>query len=146
MNMDSEVAGVISSGGGENLAFAVSAALMKRVIPSLIKTGDYDYSYLGIDWDTVTPSIAKKLGLDRPRGVLVDEIGLNTSAAGTLREGDIIIAINGRQIDTVEQLASYLALETSPGDTVEITVLRNGEQVTVTVTLGTRPERPGTYN
>lgn len=146
VNLQGEVVGVISSGGGENLAFAVSAALMKRVIPALIEDGDYDYAYIGIDPETVTPATAEQLGLSRPRGVLVRRVASNSPAAGILRRGDVIIAIDGRQIDTLEELASYLALETSPGDTVEITVLRNGERVTVTITLGTRPERPGMYN
>ncbi|HET7323082.1 MAG TPA: trypsin-like peptidase domain-containing protein [Halococcus sp.] len=143
LNLDGEVVGVISSGGGENLAFAVSAALMKRVIPALIKTGEYHHAYLGIHPRTVTPSIAERAGLDRPHGVLVSRVVPDGPSADRLRRGDIIVAIDGRRIGTVEQLSSYLALEASPGDTVRITVLRNGERRTVTVTLGTRPERPG---
>lgn len=144
VNLQGEVVGVISSGGGENLAFAISAALMKRVLPALIEDGDYDYPYLGIIPRTVTPSVAEQIGLDRPRGVLIRSVRSGTPAAGTLRQGDVILAINGTRIDTKEQLSSYLALQASPGETVEITVLRNGERQTISLTLGTRPEQPGT--
>jgi serine protease Do len=145
LNLQGEVVGVVSSGGGENLAFAVSAALMKRVVPALIEDGDYDYAYIGIVPRTVTPSVAERVGLDQPRGVLVRSIRSGTPAAGTLRQGDIILAINGNQIDTKEQLASYLALKLSPGDTVDVTVLRNGERRTLSFTLGSRPEQPGAF-
>lgn len=145
LNLDGEVVGVISSGGGENLAFAVSAALMKRVIPALIEDGEYDHSYIGIGGLlTVTPTVAEELGLSRSRGVLVRRVLPSTPAAGTLRRGDIIVGINGKRIDTLQQLSSYLALEASPGDVVEITVLRNGERQTVSLTLAARPEQPGT--
>ncbi len=145
LNLDGEVVGVISSGGGENLAFAVSAALMKRVIPALIEDGEYNHAYIGIGrLLTVTPAVAEELGLSRSRGVLVRRVLPNTPAAGTLRRGDIIVGINGKRIDTLQQLSSYLALEASPGDVVEITVRRNGERQTVSLTLAARPEQPGT--
>jgi serine protease Do len=144
LNLQGEVMGVVSSGGGENLAFAVSAALMKRVLPALIEDGDYDYAYLGIVPQTVTPSVAERVGLNQPRGVLVRRVRSGTPAAGTLRQGDVILAINGTRIDSREQLSSYLALQASPGETVKITVLRNGERQTVSLTLGTRPEQSET--
>jgi serine protease Do len=144
VNLQGEVVGVISSGVGDTLAFAVSAALMKRVLPALIEDGDYDYAYIGIYPQTVTPSVAERIGLDRPRGVLVRDIRPGTPAAGTLRQGDIILAIEGNRIGSKAQLSSYLALQASPGETVEITILRNGERRTVSLTLGTRPDQPRT--
>jgi serine protease Do len=141
LNLQGEVVGVVSSGGGENLAFAVSAALMKRVLPALIEDGDYDYAYLGIVPQTVTPSVAERVGLDQPRGVLVRSVRSGTPAAGTLRQGDLILAINGTRIDSKQQLSSYLALQASPGETVDVTVLRDGERRTLSLTLGTRPDQ-----
>lgn len=141
LNLQGEVVGVVSSGGGENLAFAVSAALMKRVLPALIEDGDYDYAYLGIAPLTVTPSVAERVGLDQSRGVLVRSIRSGTPAAGTLRQGDIVFAIDGTRIDSKQQLSSYLALQASPGETVDVTVLRSGERRTVSLTLGTRPDQ-----
>lgn len=157
MDLDSRVVGVINSGGGENIAFAISAALVERVVPALIKTGDYDHAYLGVSLATVTPELANANGLDRPQGVYVDEVAPDGPATGVLRGtegrsqvdgeavpvgGDVIVGIGGREIDTRQQLSSYLALRTSPGKTVSLAVLRNGNRRTVEVTLGTRPERP----
>jgi serine protease Do len=145
VDLNGRVIGVISSGGGENLAFAISAALVKRVVPALIENGEYDHAYLGIAPQTVTPDIAERLGLDQPRGVVVARVRPNGPSAGTLQQGDVILSINGMRIDGRQQLISYLALQASPGDTVEMTILRNGERRTVSLTLGTRPERPGAF-
>ena len=156
VNLDGRVVGVINSGGGENIAFAISAALVGRVVPALIKNGEYDHAYLGVSLATVTPTIAEANGLDRPRGVYVNEVLPEGPAAGVLQGserrqrvddevvptgGDIIVGIGGTEIDSRQQLSSYLALQASPGETVDLTVLRNGERRTVEVTLGTRPER-----
>jgi serine protease Do len=145
VDLDGRVIGVISSGGGENLAFAISAALVKRVVPALIENGEYDHAYMGIRTQTVTPDIAQQLGLDQPRGVVVAGVQSGGPSAGTLQQGDVILSINGTRIDGRQQLISYLALQASPGDSVEVTVLRNGERRTLSLTLGARPERPGAF-
>lgn len=142
VNLEGEVVGVISSGGGENLAFAVSAALVKLVIPSLIKDGEYTHAYMGVNLRTVTPNIAEQVGLDEPRGVIVTEIRSDGPAAGVLQRGDVILGIEGQRIDSRQQFVSYLALEASPGDTVEVTIVRDGERRTLEIALGERPERP----
>jgi serine protease Do len=145
VNLDGKVIGVINSGGGENLAFAISAALVKRVVPALIEDGEYEHAYMGIGLETVTPDTAEQLGLDRPRGVVVTEISQDGPSAGTLQQGDVIVGLGGTKIAGRQQLASYLALKASPGDTVDVTVLRNGERRTLSLTLGSRPEQPGAF-
>jgi S1-C subfamily serine protease len=156
-NLDGEVVGVINSGGGENIAFAISAALVERVVPALIESGEYDHAYLGVSLATVTPAVAEANGLDRPRGVYVERVLPDGPAADVFRGserrqrmdgevvpagGDIVVGIGGTEIDSRQQLSSYLALRASPGETVDVTVLRDGERRTVAVTLGQRPERP----
>lgn len=145
VTLDGRVVGVINSGGGENIAFAISAALVRRVVPGLIRSGEYEHAYLGVRLATVTPAIAERVGLARPRGVLVGEVLSNGPSAGTLGRGDVVLALDGRRIDTREGLSSYLALQTSPGDAIEITVRRDGQRRTVRLELGARPEqsRPG---
>jgi S1-C subfamily serine protease len=73
---EGRVWGVIGSGscGGENLAFAVSTALVEQVVPSLVEDGEYGHAHVGAGLATVTPRIAERGGPDRTRGVLVDEI------------------------------------------------------------------------
>ncbi|EMA42714.1 S1C family serine protease [Halococcus saccharolyticus] len=144
VNLDGEVVGVINSGGGDNLAFAISAALVERVVPSLIENGEYDHAYMGIaDLQTVTPSVAADVGIDRSRGVLVRRVDSDGPSAGVLQRGDVIVGLGGQRIDSFQGLSSYLALQASPGDTIDVTVFRNGERRTLSLTLGSRPEQPG---
>ncbi|MFB6218505.1 MAG: S1C family serine protease [Halobacteriaceae archaeon] len=156
--LDGEVVGVISAAGAENIAFAVSAALARRVLPALVETGAYDHAYMGLRLRTVTPAIAAANGLAEPRGVLVTAVLRDGPSDGAIEPaqdtdfvdgvrvpvgGDVVVAIDGRAVGSVSDVFSYLALETSPGDTVEVGLVRDGERRTVDVTLGERPP-PGT--
>ncbi|WP_338740961.1 S1C family serine protease [Haloplanus salilacus] len=155
--LDGRVVAVVNSGGGDNIAFGVSAALARRVLPELVETGSFDHSFLGVSLTSVTPSVAEANDLDQPRGLLVVSVLSDGPAAGTLRPsddeavvdgesipvgGDVMLSIDGTTTDTAEALGSHLALETDPGDTVSLTVLRDGSERRVEVELGTRPERP----
>ena len=157
MTLDGDVVAVINSGSGDNIAFGISAALARRVLPELVETGSYDHAFLGVSLATVTPALATANGLDDPRGLLVVLVAPNGPSTDTLRPsegatsvegervpvgGDVLLAIDGVRTDTTEALGSYLALETRPGDTVSLTVLRDGTEQTVEVELGTRPARP----
>ncbi|WP_049922912.1 S1C family serine protease [Halopiger djelfimassiliensis] len=154
MTLDGRVAAVINSGGGDNIAFGISAALTQRVVPELIETGSYDHAYLGISFTDVTPAIAQAHDLEDPRGLLVVEATRGGPADGVLQPtndvrlidgkrvqvgGDILLAIDGTEITTSEDLGSHLALQARPGETVELTVLRDGSERTVELELGTRP-------
>lgn len=142
MNLGGEVLGVVNSvrRNSQNIAFAISAALVKRVVPALIKTGEYHHAYLGVALAPVTTAIARRVGLDRSRGAVVTRVYLGGPSSGTLREGDVIVSLGDQRITGRQQLMSYLALHTSPGDTIDITVIRNGSRKTLELTLGTRPE------
>ena len=159
---DGTVVGVNTAGiqaaVGDNVGFAISPPLIRRVAPALIDAGEVDWPYLGIRSVDVTPAVAEANGLQAARGVVVVETIEGGPAAGALRPseevqtvrgqpaptgGDVIVAIDGRQVDTGEDLSSFLATEAAPGDAVSITVLRDGERQQVNVTLGERPA-PGT--
>jgi len=157
MALDGRVVAIINSGGGDNIAFGISAALARRVLPALIETGSFEHSFLGVSVATVTPAVAEANGLAEPRGLLVVSIAPDGPVDGVLQPsedaetvdggrvpvgGDVLLAIDGTQTGTTEALGSYLALETRPGDTVSLTILRDGEERTVEVELGTRPTRP----
>ncbi|MCG1003847.1 MULTISPECIES: S1C family serine protease [Halobacterium] len=153
MSLDGSVLAVINSGGGENIAFGISAALTQRVVPELVRSGDYDHAYVGASFTNVTPQIAAANDLDESRGLLVLNVASDGPATGVLRPseaayvdgrrlpvgGDVLLEIDGTTVPTPEDLWSYLALETRPGDTVELTVLRDGSRGTVDLELGTRP-------
>ena len=154
MSLEGEVVGVVNSKRGDNIAFGISATLTQRVVPELIRNGGYDHAYLGVAVETVTPTIAEANGLDDPRGIVTVETVDGCTAEGALREseravvdgrrvpvgGDVVLSVDGTPVGSFEDLASHLALETRPGDTVRLTVLQDGRERTVELTLGSRPE------
>ncbi len=153
---DGEVVGVVSAGQGENIGFAISAAMTRRVVPALIEDGNYEHSFLGILSVDVTPDIieANDLG-DVTWGVYVNEVLPTGPSSGALQEttdtttvrgatvpvgGDVIIGLDDWDIQTGERLSAFLALETEPGQTIEVTVIRDGREVVEEVTLERRPD------
>jgi len=157
VSLDGEVLAVINSGGGDNIAFGISAQLARRVVPELIESGSYRHPYLGAGLTAVTPAVATANDLDDARGVLVVNVAPSGPAAGRLRPatettvvdgarvrsgGDVLVGIEGTEVVTAEDLGSYLALNAAPGDTVRCRILREGTERTVDIELGVRPERP----
>ena len=156
---DGSVVGVINSGisgTAENVGFAISAAIVREVVPELIEDGSYEHSYLGVGLRDVTPGIIEANDLGGVRwGVYIGEVPSDGPSAGILRGtqtstvirgqripvgGDVIVRMNDWTIQNRERLSAFLALETRPGDTIEIEVIRDGERETVDVTVGSRPE------
>jgi S1-C subfamily serine protease len=155
VDLEGNVVGVVNSGGGDNIGFAISAAMVRRVIPSLVRTGDYEHSYMGIGLQEMTPALAEANGLSEARGLYVDEVVDGGPSDGILRGstgsrivggrqvetgGDVIVRLGQTEIRTTQTLSTFLALETSPGDTVAVTVIRDGGQEQLRLRLGSRPE------
>ncbi|WP_227353255.1 S1C family serine protease [Haladaptatus salinisoli] len=157
VDCNGEVVGVNTAGirGGENLGFAIPAGVVRRVVPALVENGTYRHSYLGISSGDVSPIVARANGLNQAQGVLVTRVVPGSPASGVLQGsertetvrgvsvpvgGDIIVGIDGQRIRSGEDLSSYLSTETRPGETVRLTVIRDGERRTVNVTLGARPQ------
>lgn len=123
------------------IGFAVSVNIVKRVVPSLIETGKYDYPYLGVSSvSNMSLAQAQELGLESTNGAYVSDVtaGGPADEAG-LREGDMIVGIDGMQIHSFDQLISYLFTHESPGDTILLDILRNNEQIQIDLVLGARP-------
>lgn len=158
VTFDGEVVGVVSSAGGENVGFAISAALAGRVVPALAEDGEYAHPYLGARLLEVSPAVAEAYDLDSVGGVVVVDAIADGPAEGVLEPatgtttvrgvevptgGDVIVAIAGVEVDTQADLSTTLALETTPDETVPVTVSRGDEERTVDLTLGARPEPRG---
>jgi S1-C subfamily serine protease len=136
------------------IGFAISINIIKRVVPSLIANGTYDYPYLGI---TARPELTlleqETLGLSRSTGAYIIAITPDSPAdsaglrAGTRRTdqpglsggGDLIIAVDGRPVLVFGDLLSYLMVNKSPGETVTLTIIRDNVEEEVNLTLGKRP-------
>jgi S1-C subfamily serine protease len=142
-----------TAAGSDNIGFAVPASRVDRVVPSLIANGSYAHSFLGIGWLDVSPAIAEANDLNVTRGVLVRNVISGSPADDVLQGGegteqvnglevpvggDVILAVDGKQVTAGEDLSSYLT-RTRPGETVTLTILRDGERMQVEVTLGERP-------
>jgi S1-C subfamily serine protease len=141
----------VNSGVG----FSISINLVKRIVPYLIRDGQYEYPYLGISSTREELSLAEieALGLNTFTGAYVreavpggpaDQAGIRggsqpTNIDGLLAGGDVITAIDGQPIATFDALLGYLTTHKSPGETVVLTILREGQTMDVTVTLGARP-------
>ena len=139
-----------SSGVG----FAVPINIVKRVVPVLIEKGNYDYPYLGVSsQEEISLLEQEALKLPQSTGAYVvsvvpngpaDKAGLiggssGSQAAAMPTGGDLITAVDGRPVHVFGDLLSYLMENKSPGDTIQLTILRDNQQKEVTITLGKRP-------
>jgi S1-C subfamily serine protease len=165
LNLNGEVIGVnrairtagISQTGdpiNSGIGFAISINIIKRVVPSLIANGTYDYPYLGI---TARPELTlleqETLGLARSTGAYIiavtpgspaEQAGLRagsrrTNLAGLFADGDLIVAVDGLPVLVFGDLLSYLMVNKSPGDMITLTIVRDNEEKEVILTLGKRP-------
>ncbi|MXY95938.1 MAG: PDZ domain-containing protein [Caldilineaceae bacterium SB0670_bin_27] len=132
----------LGTGVNSGVGFAIPILVAERVVPALIEDGAYRYPFLGIAGRTITAPVASALNLDSDvLGVQVNRVLPDgpSSEAG-LRNGDIIVSIDGFEVRNFEDVISYLVMQKSPGETVEIGVQRRGRSRTFEVELGTRPE------
>jgi len=147
-NLQGEVVGVNTLGLPQaqdgtplqGLFFAVPSNMVKTIAQQLIENGHILAPYIGIEQQFIDPGTAAANGLDIEGGVYVIDVTRGTPAddAG-LEPDDIILAIDGKQITVQEGLPNIL-LDYAPGDTVELTVLRNGRESSIDLTLGELPE------
>jgi S1-C subfamily serine protease len=146
-----------TTGTNSGIGFAVPVNTVRRIVPALIEEGAYRYPYLGITYDTrfTMAELAGPLGLPVIHGALIDEVTSGTAAAqaglrGGNREvevmgttvnagGDIIVAIDGYKLRDFDDLIAYLVRETEVGQEVTLTIIRDGEELEITMTLGERP-------
>jgi len=146
-----------STGASSGIGYAISVNVVKRVVPSLIQTGKYDYPYLGVAArDDLSLAAINALGLTQTSGAYVTEVTAGGPAAqagvqagtqpvtapgysGLMAGGDLIVAADGREILTFDDLVGYLAAHKSPGDMVVLAILRGGQRLEIPVVLGRRP-------
>jgi serine protease DegQ len=132
------VAYIPPAAGAVSLGFAIPAATVVDVADQLLATGTARHAYIGIQPATLTPEIARLLGLNRTSGVVVMQVETPSPAAEAgIQPGDIITSVNGRETATAEELIAALR-STKPGDRVQLTVLRGAKTQQITVTVAER--------
>jgi S1-C subfamily serine protease len=165
LNLNGEVIGVNQairtnnySAGGEPLnsgvGFAIPVNIVQRVAPFLISDGYYDYPYMGIySARDLTLVQQEALSLPQSTGVYVtniapggpaDKAGVKGASSRTnipnlMGGGDLIVAVDGRPVDTFNDLIGYVVANRSPGETIVLSVLRDGRALDLSLTLEKRP-------
>ncbi len=158
-----------STQSNSGVGFAIPINIVQRIAPALIKDGRYRHAYLGIRGGNYTRAWSKALGLPADvHGAYVEEVvrggpaeqaGLRAGSQATnillgvdstgtpiylQRGGDVIVAVDGKPIGKMDDLLIYLERYTSPGQTVQLSVVRSdGSKATVSVKLGERPQQQG---
>jgi serine protease Do len=126
--------------GAVNIGFAIPSDTAISVADQLIETGEVSSSYLGVGTTDLSPEDTERFGLPVESGAIVVRIepGSGADEAG-VRRGDIIVSLGDAPIENTGDLLGALR-DYQPGDTVDLTVVRGGDELTLDVTLGERPE------
>jgi S1-C subfamily serine protease len=143
------------TGVNSGVGFAIPVDIVKRVVPELMAHGRYRHTWVGVRGGTISPDMIRVMDLPVEVGVLISEVepGSPADQAGLkggdrqvvvsglpMREGgDIIIAVNDTAVKRFDDLINYLASYTSVGDVVNLRIVRDGQELDVSVTLEERP-------
>jgi serine protease Do len=139
------------------VGFAIPSAIVQQVVPSLIENGTFEHAWIGISGGTLVPELAGAMGLPATqRGALVSAVTAGSPAekaglVGSTKDatingqqvkvgGDVIIAIAGQPVNEFDDLVTYLARQGKVGDKVDLKVLRDGKETTVSLTFAARPK------
>jgi S1-C subfamily serine protease len=162
LNMNGEVVGlntaVLSSGQFfSGIGFSIPSDTLRIIVPALIANGTYLHPWVGVAGIDITPEIALALGLEEARGLLVvditpgspaDKSGIrggdmpitNITGFEELRlGGDIIMNVDDQRVNKTDDLLSYIETNKQVGDTVTMTILRDGKLIEIDLVLGSRP-------
>lgn len=162
LNDRGEVIGVTSAiisaaRSSSGIGFAIPSVIVQQVVPALISDGNYDHPYIGISGSSLTPDLAQAMNLPTDqRGALVAEIlpggpaeqaGLQGSDTQVEIDGeqvpvggDVITAVDGQPVQGIDDLITYLYRNGKVGQNITITLLRDGQEKTLDVTLQARPQ------
>lgn len=160
VNRAIQTAGTSITGNPINtgIGFAISIDIVNRVVPVMIETGTYEYPYIGVSsLESLSLLQQDLLGIEQNTGAYITNVvpGSPADEAGLIGGqnevveydgqsinmpvgGDLIIKIDDADVHVFGDLLSYIMLNKSPGDTVMLTLIRNGETLEVPLTLGSR--------
>ena len=161
LNSRGEVIGINSaiytpSGGSVGIGFAIPVNTAKRLLPQLIAKGRVSHPWLGVAGLDITPEAAKALKLPTQEGILVVQVSPKGPAAragirGSTKRtrvgnilvsvgGDIIVAVDGHKVSSIDEMTAYLDGERKVGDEVKMDLRRDGRSLSLAVRLGELPE------
>ena len=127
------------SGGYMGIGFAIPINMAKAVMHQLIEKGKVVRGWLGVVIQEIDEELARSFGLEKPQGVLVAEVADDSPAArGGIKQGDVILELDGRKVKDVGDLRNRIAL-TPPGTKVKLLILRDGKKKLLVVKVGEKP-------
>jgi serine protease Do len=150
-------AGLLSGQFSSGIGFSIPSDTLGRIVPALIANGTYLHPWIGVAGPDIIPEIALALGLGEARGFLVTEIApgspadksgirggdmpvTNITGFEELRlGGDIIMNVDDQKVNKTDDLLSYIETNKQVGDTVTMTILRDGNLIEIDLVLGARP-------
>lgn len=141
INMHGEVIGMNSAiatsmGQFAGVGFAIPSAMIKAMLPKLIKGEKIVRGQLGVMIQDMTKGLAKQFGLSEAKGILVSQVnGGSPAEKAGIKSGDIIVRYAGKEVGTVRQLRNMVA-STAPDTKTSVSVIRNGKEESMTVTVG----------
>ncbi|MFN7131046.1 MAG: DegQ family serine endoprotease, partial [Myxococcales bacterium] len=141
-NTRGEVIGVNTAivAHGQGIGFAVPINMVKELLPQLLEKGRAVRGWLGVSIQDLTPELARVLKLQKAQGALIAGILPQSPAASAgLKAGDVVVGVNGRKVDSYNQLSRYVAF-IPPGGTASLTVYREGKEQTFNVKVSERPD------
>ncbi len=128
--------------GYQGVGFAIPTNLARRVMDSLVEHGELVRGWLGVRIKDITPELAEQFNLKNTKGVLVSYLEEESPAAhANLKVGDVILSVNGRELDTPGTLTAIIGT-TQPDTEVALDVVSGGKEETRTVRIGKRPKTP----
>ncbi len=141
VNLDSKVVGINTaifsrSGGYMGIGFAIPVNMAKRIKDQLIADGKVTRGRLGVYIQNLTKDLAESFEMENDDGILVSKVIAESPAENAgLKQGDIILELNGKPVEKVADFRNYIAM-TDPGTKISLTILRNGSKEKLKVTVG----------
>ena len=128
------------SGGSMGIGFAIPVSTARQVLEGLVKEGQVVRGWIGVEPTEITSDLAKTFNVQRDTGVIITGV-LQTGPAfkAGVRPGDVLLAVEGQQVKTVPELLTRVSA-LKPGQAARLTVLRQSDQIELTVTPGQRPK------
>jgi serine protease Do/serine protease DegQ len=136
LNVHGEVIGINTAivAAGQGIGFAIPVNMAKQIVTQLVTKGQVTRGWLGVTIQPVTEELAREFGLKKPRGVLVSDVLEGSPAAkGGIRQGDIILTFDGKDVRDASHLQRVVA-DTPVGKKVPVMIFREGREVQLTIT------------
>jgi serine protease Do len=145
VNMQGKLIGINTAifsrtGGSEGIGFAIPSSIALDIVESLTKTGKVVRGWMGVAIQEITPALAKSFKLPEQRkGVLISDVNENgPSHAAGMKRGDVVVAFNGKEVQSVSQLRNLVA-RTTVGKEADIKILRDGKEQSLKIKVAERP-------